>query len=227
MRARIERPRPLTMPAVTVCRKPYGLPIAMAICPTRSLRESPEPAPARDPARDLEHREIGIRIVADDFRAGDAPVGKRDLDRRRAAGDVAVREEIAVRGDQEAGARACRAARAATASVPRRADGRPPARHGPRPRPTDAEYASSSAASGIVRPDHVERAANARRSPSSVAVGARGIEEHADRYRAGARSFSSAADVRGASRPNGSADVGLRSHARDWRGSRTSRSSCA
>ena len=41
MRARIERPRPLTMPAVTVWRNPYGLPIAMAICPTRSRRESP------------------------------------------------------------------------------------------------------------------------------------------------------------------------------------------
>ncbi len=51
-----------------------------------------EPAPAEIGRGDLEHGEVGIRIVADDFRARDAPIGQRDLDRRRTAGDVAVGE---------------------------------------------------------------------------------------------------------------------------------------
>ncbi len=102
------------MPAVTVCRKPYGLPIAIAICPTRSRRRVAEPAPVETGSRDLQHREVGIRIVADDFRGRDPPVGQRHLDRRRAAGDVAVSDEVAVRGYEEAGPGAVRAGGAAT-----------------------------------------------------------------------------------------------------------------
>ena len=40
--ARIERPSALTMPAVTVCWNPNGLPIAMATWPTRTRDESPK-----------------------------------------------------------------------------------------------------------------------------------------------------------------------------------------
>ena len=58
------------MPAVTVCWKPYGLPIAMAIWPTRDARRIAEAAPGEIGRRDLEQREIGIRIVADDLRRG-------------------------------------------------------------------------------------------------------------------------------------------------------------
>ena len=40
-RARSDRPRALTTPAVTLAWKPYGLPTAIAIWPTRSACESP------------------------------------------------------------------------------------------------------------------------------------------------------------------------------------------
>ena len=116
VRARIERPRPLTMPAVTVCRKPYGLPIAIAICPTRKPARVAEPAPVRDPGAatlSTARSESGSSPTTSAPAA--APVGKRHLDRRRAAGDVAVRDEVAVRRDQEAGAGAARARGAAAA----------------------------------------------------------------------------------------------------------------
>ena len=49
------------------------------------------------------------------MRGRDATIGKRDFHARRAAGDMAVREEIAVRSDQETGTRA-RAGHAAAAA---------------------------------------------------------------------------------------------------------------
>src|SRR6267378_1259593 len=42
--ARRLRPSALTTPVVTVCWKPYGLPIAIASCPTRTSREEPSTA---------------------------------------------------------------------------------------------------------------------------------------------------------------------------------------
>src|SRR5467141_912261 len=47
--ARSDRPSALTTPAVTEWWNPYGFPIAIAICPTRTVRESPSVAHGRDP----------------------------------------------------------------------------------------------------------------------------------------------------------------------------------
>ena len=46
-RDRIERPRALTTPAVTVASKPSGLPIAITSWPGRRVRESPNRATGR------------------------------------------------------------------------------------------------------------------------------------------------------------------------------------
>jgi len=55
---------------------------------------------------DLEDGEIGVRIVTDDIGSGHSSVRQRDLDCLGAAGNVAVREEIAVGRDQKPGSRA-------------------------------------------------------------------------------------------------------------------------
>ena len=76
-RARSDRPSALTTPAVTECWKPYGLPIAIAICPTRTARESPSVAHGSDgPTVDADHREIGVGILADQVGAHRAAVGQ-------------------------------------------------------------------------------------------------------------------------------------------------------
>ena len=62
---------------------------------------------------DLQHGEIGVRIVADDRSTRRATVGERDLDASGPTGDMAVRDQIAVGRDQEA--RACAFARASSA----------------------------------------------------------------------------------------------------------------
>ena len=49
-RPRSERPSAETTPADTVLWKPSGLPMAMAICPTRTPSESPSSATGRPPA---------------------------------------------------------------------------------------------------------------------------------------------------------------------------------
>ena len=84
-RARSERPSALTTPAVTVCWKPNGLPIAMASWPTRTARESPSVARQRGPRRvDADDGEVGVRIVADEVGAQRRPSGSAHVMRRGA-----------------------------------------------------------------------------------------------------------------------------------------------
>ena len=94
--ARIERPSALTTPAVTVCWKPYGEPIATAIWPTRMLDESA--------SRTCWSRGASMRITARSV-SGSSPMSCAGTTRascsvtsssRRAAHDVAVREDEAI-----------------------------------------------------------------------------------------------------------------------------------
>ena len=109
-RARSERPSALTTPAVTECWKPYGLPIAIATCPTRTARESPSVAQGSDGPLEASmriDREVGVGIVSDDIRR--ASIGRRaatTVSRPRALDDVAVGEDQAVGREEDAGAAA-------------------------------------------------------------------------------------------------------------------------
>jgi hypothetical protein len=64
-----------------------------------------EPAPGEVAGADLEHGEVGMRIVTDDGRRSRATVGQRHLDRGRAPRHMVVGDEIAVGGDDEARSR--------------------------------------------------------------------------------------------------------------------------
>ena len=77
VRERSERPSALTTPAVTVCWNPYGLPIATTSCPGRSVRESPNVGGDEVRRRDTDHRDVGVRILADEIGAELAAVRKR------------------------------------------------------------------------------------------------------------------------------------------------------
>ena len=54
---------------------------------------------------DLEQRDIGRGVGADDLRGLPRAAADRDLDRRRAVDDMVVGDDVAVGGDDEAGAR--------------------------------------------------------------------------------------------------------------------------
>ena len=107
--ARISRPTPETMPSVAVRSRPKGLPIAIAVSPTRTERESARLQrldPARDVAGvDLHEREIARRVGAAHLAVDGLAVGSElDLDAVAVADHVGVRDDPAVAGDQEAGA---------------------------------------------------------------------------------------------------------------------------
>jgi len=61
--ARMLRPSALTMPAVTVCSKPSGLPMATAISPRRSSAERPNGRGASEP-RDMASMHSTARSVS-------------------------------------------------------------------------------------------------------------------------------------------------------------------
>ncbi len=108
--------------------------MAMAIWPTSTRVESPSRHHARSGARDLEQREVGIRIVADDLRGRVAAVGQRHLDRLGVPGNVAVGQHESVWRDEEARSRSLplRAAAAPLADLhvrDRRRDARDGAGH--------------------------------------------------------------------------------------------------
>src|SRR3954453_21520748 len=73
---------------------------------------------------DLDDRDIGRAVGADDLRARGLGVGERDLDRRRAVDDVLVRGDVAVGVDHEARALGLRLLPAAVAAVARTAEAR-------------------------------------------------------------------------------------------------------
>ena len=85
--------------------------MAIATWPTRTARESPSVAHGNAPPSPSAHDEaedgqVRVRIVADDVGAKRTAVGERDDDLRRTRHDVAVREDEAVRGEEEARAAA-------------------------------------------------------------------------------------------------------------------------
>ena len=111
--ALIERPMPETMPSVAVRSRPKGLPMAIAVSPTWTWRESANcsglalrgalPESIFTTARSLD----GIRAL--DLAVDAAPVGAElDDDAVGVADDVRVGHERAVAVDEEAGARARR-----------------------------------------------------------------------------------------------------------------------
>ena len=68
----------LTTPAVTVCSKPSGLPMAIASWPGLMVFESCRTSDGADEmAVGADHRDIGIRIFADDARRRPLAVRQR------------------------------------------------------------------------------------------------------------------------------------------------------
>ena len=101
VRARSERPSALTTPAVTVCWKPNGLPIAITSWPGRKRGRIAERR--RDQIRrgDAQHGEIRVRIVTDEVRHEIPTVRQRHADRFAPCDDVTVGENQAVGREDE------------------------------------------------------------------------------------------------------------------------------
>ena len=117
----IERSIADTTPTDSDCGSPNGEPIAATGDPTRRSARRPEPQRAqRQPRRvDLQQRDVGVGVVADDPRRHLVAVGERDVDLLRlldrAAGalgdDVRVRRDLAGAVEHEPRADALAAAR--------------------------------------------------------------------------------------------------------------------
>ena len=93
-----------TIPAVAVRSSPNGLPIATTGSPTRTWVESAERHRVKvDLVRvDLEHREVGRGVAADELRLDGRLVAELDLDLARAGDDVGVGQDVAVGVEHEA-----------------------------------------------------------------------------------------------------------------------------
>ena len=78
----------------------------MTTWPGRSVRESPSGAAWRSDPVIFDDREVRIRVVADEIRGEGSAVDQPDGDRAGAPDDVAVREDEAVRREDQAGAQA-------------------------------------------------------------------------------------------------------------------------
>jgi hypothetical protein len=106
-----------TMPRVTDDARASGLPIASTGWPTSSAEESPRVAAGkRRPAsrrHQLEHRQVGRRVVGDDLGLELLAGGQRRRDARRVAGDVVVGQHVPVGADDHPAAAAQPAHRAA------------------------------------------------------------------------------------------------------------------
>ncbi len=148
-----------------------------------------EPAPMKIGRGDLQHREIGIRIVTDDLRRGDTPIRQRHLDRFRPARDMAVRDEIAIRSEQEAGTGRARVR--GPGGTLRRADARPPARRH-QPPPPRRRNTRRGAARRHRGPCHDRTTKNAPRCPRTRHR-TRGNRGAWNRYRADAPDFKQSA----------------------------------
>ena len=93
------------MPEVTVWPSPNGLPIARTKSPTCSWSESPIGTAVRLLRRDLQHRDVGIGVAADQLGREAPVVLGGDLDAGRVLDDMGVGQHIALRGvDDDAGA---------------------------------------------------------------------------------------------------------------------------
>ena len=102
------------MPVVTLFSSPNGLPIATTTSPDRDLRGvgQLERMQRRRGRLDLQHGEVGRGIDADDGRVVRLAVREANLRRLGAVDDVGVRDHVAARVVDEAGALRLRRARA-------------------------------------------------------------------------------------------------------------------
>ena len=97
-----ERPVALMIPIVTVWLSWNGLPMASTYSPTAAREESPQGSAARPRALDLDHRDVGDGIGADEL-APEAPVvGGGDGDLAGVLDDVVVGHDEAVRAHDHA-----------------------------------------------------------------------------------------------------------------------------
>ena len=85
------------MPIVTVWLKPSELPIASTTSPTSSVSERPSADLGQVGQVDLEQRELGIRVRADELGHGDSAIGQLHANLVGAADDVPVRDDVALR----------------------------------------------------------------------------------------------------------------------------------
>ncbi len=103
------RLRAETMPSVTEPPRPKGLPIAITQSPTIGSVAVAELDEGQIVAGvDLEDREIGLRVGADDLGRPARAVSQENLDLVGALDDVIVGDDDAVGADDEAGAEALR-----------------------------------------------------------------------------------------------------------------------
>ena len=98
------RPVALTMPIVTVWLSPSELPIASTTSPTSSVSERPSADLGQVGQVDLQQRELGVRILADELRHGDSAVGQLHENLVGVADHMPVRDDVACAIDDDAGA---------------------------------------------------------------------------------------------------------------------------
>ena len=96
------RPVALTMPWVTVCDSPSGLPIASTTSPTCSRSERPRVMTGRSRQVDLQHREVGVRVAAHDLDPGNAAVGQLHADLVEVGDNVLVGDDVTLAVDDDA-----------------------------------------------------------------------------------------------------------------------------
>ena len=101
-----ERVVALTMPCVTVCDRPTGLPMASTTSPTRSRSERPERRHRQVLEVDAQHGEVRIGIAPDDAGVRNALVRELHPDGVGVRDDVMVRHDVAVVVDDDPGAEA-------------------------------------------------------------------------------------------------------------------------
>ena len=101
-------PRPFaeSTPAVTVYPRPNGEPMATTHSPTRAASESANLAGVETRGVDLDHGEVGRGIAPDEARRQVAPVAEAHVDGQGLFDDVVVREDRAVRREDDARAHA-------------------------------------------------------------------------------------------------------------------------
>ena len=113
----MSRPCAETMPAVTVPPRPNGLPTAITQSPTRGCLSANFTNGKVSRRLDLEQREVGALVGADQLGLVLVVLVEADLDLAGAVDDVVVGHDVAVRRDDEAGALRLRRPRRALAAV--------------------------------------------------------------------------------------------------------------
>ena len=95
----ITRPVALTMPVVTVCSRPKGLPMAMTGSPVSKRVRIAQRQHGQIPGGvDLQERDVGLGVLAHDLAGEAPPVGQLDGDLGRAVDHVVVGEDVPVLG---------------------------------------------------------------------------------------------------------------------------------